>query len=134
MIHVVYGVEVHTSITNPLPRFVRTADGTPVTNSFGLANWTGLAAAVIVVGLLAISSDLALRKLKARTWKNLQRLNYGLVGLVLLHALFYGALLRVESPFTLILIIGAAAVFAGQTLGIWLWRRRHARVPAGVTA
>jgi sulfoxide reductase heme-binding subunit YedZ len=134
VVHVLYGVEVHASITNPIPMFVRTADGSPVTNSFGLANWTGLAATVIVVGLLAVSSDLALRKLKARTWKNLQRLNYALFGLVIVHAFFYGALLRMESPFSVILIISAIAVLAGQTLGIWLWRRRYAHTQAGLAA
>jgi DMSO/TMAO reductase YedYZ heme-binding membrane subunit len=39
---------------------------------------------VIVVVLLALSSDSALRELKARTWKDLQRLNYTLFALVIL--------------------------------------------------
>lgn len=102
-------------------------DGVPLTNSFGLANWTGLAATVIAVALLAISSDFALRKLKAGPWKWLQRLNYALFTLVLAHAIFYGALLRVTSPSTLLLGLSVVAVFAGQTLGIWLWRQRYSR-------
>jgi len=125
VVHVLYGVEVHSSITDPLPMFVR--DGSPLTISFGLANWAGLAATVIVVGLLAISSDFALRKLKARTWKNIQRLNYALFALVVAHAYFYGALVRLDSPFTLLLGLSVVAVFAGQAVGIWLWRRRYAR-------
>jgi RHS repeat-associated protein len=48
-------------------------DGSPLTNSFGLGNWTGLAALVIVAGLLVTSTDAALRKLKFRPWKWLQR-------------------------------------------------------------
>jgi sulfoxide reductase heme-binding subunit YedZ len=124
VVHVLFGLEVHSTITDPLPMFVR--DGSPMTNSFGLANWTGLAATVIVVGLLAISSDFVLGKLKARTWKNLQRLNYALFALVIAHAFFYGAVLRTDSPFTLLLLLGAIAVFAGQSVGVWLWRRRHA--------
>lgn len=75
------------------------ADGRPLLNSFGLGNWTGLAALVLVVGLLALSSDAALRKLKAGPWKRLQRLNYALFALVILHAFFYGSLLRTTSPF-----------------------------------
>jgi DMSO/TMAO reductase YedYZ heme-binding membrane subunit len=102
-------------------------DRSPLTNSFGLANWTGLAATVIAVGLLAISSDFVLRKLKARTWKNLQRLNYALFALVIAHAFFYGVLLRTESPYTLLLFFSVIAVFIGQIVGVWLWRRRHAR-------
>lgn len=124
VVHVVYGLEVHASVTDPIPMFVD--DGSPLTNSFGLANWTGLAATVIVVGLLAISSNFALGKLKAKTWKDLQRLNYALFGLVLVHAFFYGALLRTESPFTILLVLSAVAVLAGQATGVWLWRRRYA--------
>jgi len=130
VVHVVYGLQVHGGgqITDWLDYFV--VDGSPLTTSFGLGNWTGLAATVIVVGLLAISSNFALRKLKARTWKNLQRLNYALFALVIVHAFFYGALLRLESPFTVLLGLSVGAVFTGQAVGVWLWRRRYARMTA----
>ena len=87
---------------------------------------------MIVVGLLALSSDFALRKLKARPWKWLQRLNYALFVLVIVHAFFYGALLRMTSPFTLLLGLSVIAVFIGQAVGVWLWRRRHARTTANL--
>jgi len=74
------------------------AAGRPLANTIGLGNWTGLAALVIVVGLLAISADRAMWELKATRWKRLQRLNYALFALVVLHAFFYGALLRMTSP------------------------------------
>jgi DMSO/TMAO reductase YedYZ heme-binding membrane subunit len=96
-------------------------------NSFGLGNWTGLAALVIVVMLFALSTDSALRELKASTWKDLQRLNYILFVLVILHAFFYGALLRTASPFTVLLLVTVIAVVIGQSVGIWLWRRRSTR-------
>ena len=60
-------------------------------------------------------------------WKWLQRLNYALFALVIAHAFFYGALLRVTSPFTLLLVLRIIAVFLGQAVGIWLWRRRDSR-------
>ncbi len=101
--------------------------GKPLTNGFGLGNWTGLAATVIVVGLLVVSTDRYLRELKAGPWKGLQRLNYTLFALVVLHAVFYGALWRITSPFTLVLIFTVGAVILGQTVGIWLWRRRNGR-------
>lgn len=100
-------------------------DGRPLTNSFGSGNWTGLAALVIVLGLLATSSDAALRMLTARPWKWLQRLTYALFVLVVLHAVFYGALLRLASPFTRLLLLSVAMVLVGQLVGVWLWRRRH---------
>jgi sulfoxide reductase heme-binding subunit YedZ len=123
-IHVIVGFQVRGggSPFRFLDFFV--ADGKPLTNSFGLGNWTGLAALVIVVGLLVISTNRSVRELKAERWKSLQRLNYTLFALVVLHAVFYGALLRMTSPFTLLLIFTVISVFVGQTVGIWLYRRR----------
>ncbi len=96
-------------------------DGAPLTSRFGLGNWTGLAALVIVVGLLAISTDSSLRQLKGKRWKTLQRLNYSVLPLVALHAYFYGALSR-TSPFRVVLVANVVAVAVGQAVGIWLWR------------
>ena len=131
VVHVIYGSLLHSGgqLSAFLNYFV-TPDGSPLLNSFGLGNWIGLAATVIVGGLLAISSDFALRKLKAGLWKWLQRLNYALFALVILHAFFYGALLRMTSPFTLLLGLSVIAVFVGQAVGIWLWRRTHPRTTA----
>jgi sulfoxide reductase heme-binding subunit YedZ len=128
IVHVFVGLQVHARLRDFLNYFV--ADGRPLTNSFGLGNWTGLAATVIVVGLFATSSNLALRKLKARRWKRIQRLNYALFALVIAHAFFYGALLRTNSPYTPLLLLSIIAVFVGQVVGVWLWRRRHARTLA----
>lgn len=127
--HVILGFQGHAGgVFGFVDYFI--ADGRPLTDSFGLGNWTGLAATVIVVGLLVISTDRSLRELKARSWKSLQRLNYTLFALVVLHAVFYGALTRMRSPFTLLLIVTVIAVLLGQAMGIWLWRRRHARTAA----
>jgi sulfoxide reductase heme-binding subunit YedZ len=128
VVHVLFGLQVHGTgrISGFLNYFIA-PDGGPWLNSFGLANWTGLGALVIVVGLLAVSSNVALRKLKGRPWKRLQRLNYALFALVVVHAFFYGALLRVTSLFTFLLGMCVVAVFVGQAAGIWLWRRRASR-------
>src|SRR5919106_48855 len=126
-VHVVVSLKVHGSgaIGDFLHFFV--VDGDPLTNSFGWGNWTGLAALVTVAGLLALSSDAVLRKLKARNWKLLQRLNYVLFALVIVHAFFYGALLRETSPYTILLGLVVIAVVAGQLIGVWLYRRRYSR-------
>ena len=125
--HVVVSLMVHGSgqIQHFLDFFV--ADGSPLRNSFGLGNWTGLGALVIVAVLLALSSDAALRRLKAKNWKRLQRLNYVLFALVIVHAFFYGALLRQTSPYTILLGLLVIAVVAGQFVGILLFRRRYSR-------
>jgi sulfoxide reductase heme-binding subunit YedZ len=99
-------------------------DGSLLANSFGWGNWTGLAATVMALVLLVTSNDAALRTLRARPWKWLQRLNYAVFVLVIAHAFFYGAFLRMSSPFTQLLIFSVVSVIVLQTLGIGLWRRR----------
>jgi len=99
-------------------------DGRPLISNSGLGNWTGLAALVVVVSLLAISTTRSVRELKPERWKNLQRLNYTLFALVVVHAIFYGPLLRITSPFTLVLVFAVVMVFMGQAVGIWLYRQR----------
>lgn len=125
IVHVMFGLTLHSGpqLAGMIRYFV--VDGRPLLNSFGLGNWTGLAALVLVALLFALSNDAALRELKARTWKDIQRLNYTLFALVIVHAFFYGALLRLTSPFTLIGVLIVVAVFVGQAVGIWLWRRRR---------
>jgi sulfoxide reductase heme-binding subunit YedZ len=133
VVHVIFVSQAHGGLTisGILIFFVR--DGRLLINSFGLGSWTGLGGLVIVVGLLTISSDLALLKLKASPWKWLQRLNYALFALVMAHAFFYGALLRTTSPYTLLLLLSFIAVFVGQAVGVWLWRRKYARAAATVS-
>ena len=127
IVHVVLGFDVHGSgrIADSVRYFV--VDGRPLVSGFGLGNWTGLAGLVIAVLLLVLSTDSAMREIKAGTWKELQRLNYTLFGLVILHAVFYGALVRLNSPFTLFGLITVGAVVVGQVVGVWLWRRRYVR-------
>lgn len=130
VVHVIAGFLVHgppAPLGERILSYFLAPDGSPLTNSFGLANWTGLAATVIVVGLLALSNNFALRKLKAGPWKMLQRLNYALFALVIAHAIYYGALLRVTSVSTILLGLSVIVVLVGQAVGIRLWRRRHLR-------
>jgi len=125
VIHVIVSLQGHGSFVD---FFVR--DGRPLIDNFGLGNWTGLAATVIVVGLLVTSSDRAMRELKGKRWKDLQRLNYTLFVLVIMHAVFYGALSRTASPLTILLISTVITVFVGQAVGIWLWRRKKIEAAA----
>jgi sulfoxide reductase heme-binding subunit YedZ len=119
VVHVIVSLQGHGSFVDFFFR-----DGRPLIDRFGLGNWTGLAATVIVVGLLVTSTDRAMRELKGKRWKDLQRLNYTLFVLVIIHAVFYGALSRMTSPLTILLIFTVITVFLGQAAGIWLWRRK----------
>jgi len=56
---------------------------------FGLANYTGIFAAFVLLALLATSNDAALRKLSTPGWKQLQRWNYVCFGLTAIHTLTY---------------------------------------------
>jgi methionine sulfoxide reductase heme-binding subunit len=136
LVHVIIGFQGHSDrVFGFVDYFV--ADGRPRFDSFGLGNWTGLAATVVVVVLLAISTDRSLRQLKARGWKRLQRLNYALFALVVIHAIYYGALRRTGSAFTYVLLGPVNAVLISQWVGISLWRRRHPRsgaVPAALSS
>jgi sulfoxide reductase heme-binding subunit YedZ len=123
-VHVIIGFQGHGGGTFGFVDYF-VAAGRPLTNSFGWGNWTGLAATVIVVLLLVVSNDRCLRELKARRWKDLQRLNYTLFALVVLHAVFYGALGRMTSSSTRVLIGTVILVVVGQAVGVRLWRRSN---------
>jgi methionine sulfoxide reductase heme-binding subunit len=124
IVHVVVGFQGHVGGAFSFVRYF-VADGKPLTDSFGMGNWTGLAGTVILALLLVLSADRYLRELKAKPWKDLQRLNYTLFALVVLHATFYGALRRITSPFTRILIGTTIAVLIAQLAGIYLYRRNN---------
>jgi sulfoxide reductase heme-binding subunit YedZ len=63
---------------------------------FGLANYTGLAAALILFALLVTSNDASLRTLGMANWKRLQRWNYAVFGLAAVHTTTYQV--GIESP------------------------------------
>jgi sulfoxide reductase heme-binding subunit YedZ len=58
-------------------------------DKFGIANYTGIFAALIIILLLSISNDYFLKKLKAAKWKNLQRFAYFMFIFVLAHSVLY---------------------------------------------
>lgn len=74
---------------------------------FGVANQLGLVATLILVLLLSISNDWALRRL-GRRWKSLQRSAYALGVLSVIHTALYWSLLDRSS--VLKLAVGASVV------------------------
>ena len=91
---------------------------------FGFGNYTGLAAAGLFLLLLAISNDLALRRLGTHRWKSLQRWTYAAVVLTILHAIAYQHVEQRRGAYE--------AVLAATTLGIAVlqlagWKRAKAR-------
>jgi methionine sulfoxide reductase heme-binding subunit len=132
VVHVVFGFLVKHGGGAVLDYFFA-SDGGLLDNTFGLANYTGLAALMIVAALAVISSNAALRKLKPRNWKRIQRLNYALFALATAHGVGYGALWRTTSPYTRLLFLLTAVVVVAQLAGTWLYRQRSGRA-AGLRA
>ena len=120
--HVVFGFQVHMG-GNILHYFIRPDSWMPQINVFGAANFLGLGATLILLLLLVLSNDLSLRKLKGRRWKAIQRFNYVLFALVLLHT--FGYQFEVERIWILpaASIAVAALVLAAQAAGYRYYER-----------
>lgn len=128
LIHVVLGLQVHFGGAIKLYFFLSSASpsaGPIRLDKGGLANWTGLGATLLLVLLLALSSDRSIRVLGATRWKGLQRLAYVLLALVAVHTVLYQL---VEGRTAGLMALGAALV--GVTVGLQLAAaRRRARRP-----
>src|SRR5262249_60702251 len=84
LVHVIFGLQLHgTGQPSPLLDYFVAPNGSPLTNSFGLGNWIGLAALVIVAGVVAIFRNFALRQLKDRPWERAQPPDFCLFRVVL---------------------------------------------------
>jgi sulfoxide reductase heme-binding subunit YedZ len=97
------------------------------TDAFGFANYTGLAATMVATLLLAISNDLALRRLGPERWKALQRWNYVGFTLVALHGVGYELMGR--RPAVLGVALGFAAIVVGLSQLSAYRKRRAGRSP-----
>lgn len=94
---------------------------------FGITNWTGLAATMVLVFLVLISNDRSLRNLGASRWKRLQRLTYVAAVLTALHGVVFQLMDRRAMPFIAVFLALSIAVLALQLRGRWLVRLRAKR-------
>jgi len=76
---------------------------------FGLANHSGLLAGLLLVGLLALSNDLSLRRLGTSRWKALQRWTYVAFVLMVVHGVLYQTVEKRALAGWVILLAVAAA-------------------------
>lgn len=58
-------------------------------DDFGIANYTGILSALLIVVLLVTSSDYFISKLQVKKWKNIQRLSYPMFILAIIHVIYY---------------------------------------------
>ena len=84
---------------------------------FGFANWSGLAAALLLVLLLAISNDASLRKLGTQRWKSWQRWTYWVAVLTVAHAFGYQIEAKQHRVWIAVFAVVAMVVLAMQLDG-----------------
>ena len=87
------------------------------TDKFGLGNYTGLIATLILFLLLALSNDASLRWLGARRWKRLQRWNYAALVLVLVHGVVYQVMSKRTAGWVVLFAAMSLSVIALQLAG-----------------
>jgi sulfoxide reductase heme-binding subunit YedZ len=94
-------------------------------STFGAANYTGLAAAVIFCMLLALSNDWTLRALGTPRWKRLQQWTYFAFALTVIHAILFQCVENRRIPWVLFFAATAAITIAAQSAGFWRRRQRQ---------
>ena len=121
--HVVTGLQVH--FAGKFWKYFLYPDGDhriPLRHDlFGLANWTGLAAGLMLVVLLVISNDLSLRALGTKRWKSWQRWTYWMAALTVAHALAYQIPTKHHAPWIAAFLLVTVFVLVLQLDG----RRRY---------
>ena len=122
LVHVVLGLQVHMK-GDFVQYFFQRAHGDGVgglrLDAFGITNHFGLVATLIFLVLLAISSNLAIRKLGPERWKTIQRWTYVAVLLVIAHGFVYQALEGRQLAFVTFIIVVATIVATLQAFGYW---------------
>jgi methionine sulfoxide reductase heme-binding subunit len=130
--HVVVGLQVHLG-SMVLYFFRATGDPqrwVPRFDVFGLTNYVGLAGTLLVVLLMALSNDASLRSLGRFRWKFLQRWNYAIAVLVVLHGVAYQILER-RTMFFLVLFGAIVATMATvQLAGFLRYRQQEMAGPS----
>ncbi len=127
--HVVIGLQVHFR-GKMWFYFVREVEETKElvlrADLFGFANYTGVLAALVLILLLALSNDLSLRRLKAGRWKALQRWNYALFTLAVVHGIAYQVIEDRKAGYVVLLAVMAGLAIMLQLAGVRGRRRRTA--------
>lgn len=123
--HFVFGLQVH--MKHRWQYWLRDGSLLPRTDLFGFANHTGLVATLIALLLLVLSNDYYLRRLGTVRWKSLQRWNYALFALVIMHGAAYQITENRIAPFVVAFVILSGLGLAIQVAGYWRVRARSSK-------
>lgn len=96
------------------------------TDLFGFVNYIGFLAGLIVLALLLTSNDFALKKLKSRRWKTVQRLNYVFAFLVALHGILFIVVEKRVVPFLFIFGLFVVWMLVFQIVGFQKRQKQNA--------
>ncbi len=94
---------------------------------FGIANWTGLGAGLLLLLLLALSNNFSLRSLGPERWKRLQQWIYYAGSLILLHTAIYQYLSSRSPAYVVLFIAIATTAISLQLRGRRLIRSGNSR-------
>lgn len=89
---------------------------------FGIANYTGLLSALLILLLIITSNDYSIKILNPKNWKNMQRITYLMFAIVLLHSVYYLGDNLNRLYYLYLPLVGIILVF--QFIGIRLKRQK----------
>lgn len=92
-------------------------------DAFGIANYAGAVAAIVVLVLLAISNDISIRRLGLERWRGIQRWGRVFAVLTLVHTLIYQVLEKRAAPLVIPVWTTVAIVIALYLLRAYVRRR-----------
>lgn len=125
------GVGLFVHLGNPLHYFFDPkGSGLPRVDPFGLTNYGGLFAVLVLAALLATSNDRSLRGLGGPRWKGLHRWVYGGAAVVVGHGALYQVLEGRVLAFVLLFAALAAALALVQGLGFLARRQQRQALQA----
>ena len=87
-------------------------------DAFGAANYAGLLAGGVLLLLVVLSSDLALRRLGTARWKRLQQLNYVCAAAIVAHGVLYQAIEKRRLLLVLVFLTVTLLTIGLQYLGV----------------
>ena len=121
LLHLVVGLNVH--MGHPWFYFIyKPEEGDhriPLRHDlFGFANYTGLASGIILVVLLAISNDVALRRMGSARWKSWQRWNYVATVLFVVHGIVFQIVEQRALPIVVLCALALGFAIAMQLAAI----------------
>jgi len=120
LLHIIVGIQVH--MGNIWLYFFKAVQGEDSfvfrDDLFGVANYTGFLAGLIMIVLLLLSNDISLKWLRVKRWKNIQKWNYAFFALILAHGIMFQIIEKRIPAIVILFAIIMLIPLIGQSFGI----------------